>query len=123
MYLITLAAQNLNSQIFLKARRRIMQKWLSLVGIAFSLACARLGWSLTEIEILSLCGRDPALLNAVLYPGARILVLCADKTTPATVAQLLTQQGYGAIQRAESVGKFLGWKAMAPVRQWVVVKG
>jgi precorrin-6Y C5,15-methyltransferase (decarboxylating) len=27
-----------------------------------------------------------------------------------------------AIQRAEPVGKFLGWKAMAPVTQWVVVK-
>ncbi len=62
---------------------------------AFSLACARLGWSLTDIETLSLCGRDPALLNAVLYPGARILVLSADKTTPVTVAQRLTQQGYG----------------------------
>ena len=27
-----------------------------------------------------------------------------------------------AIQRAEPVGKFSGWKAMAPVTQWVVVK-
>lgn len=65
---------------------------------AFSLACAHLSWSLTEVETLSLCGRDPALLNSLLYPGARILVLSADKTTPATVAQLLTQQGYGESQ-------------------------
>jgi precorrin-6Y C5,15-methyltransferase (decarboxylating) len=65
---------------------------------AFSLACARLGWSLTDVETLSLCGRDPSLLNAVLYPGARILILSADKTTPATVVQLLTQQGYGDSQ-------------------------
>ncbi|MGQ9869976.1 precorrin-6y C5,15-methyltransferase (decarboxylating) subunit CbiE [Leptodesmis sp.] len=65
---------------------------------AFSLACARLGWSLTEVETLSLCGRDLALLNAVLYPGAKILLLSADKTTPSTVAQLLTQQGYGDSQ-------------------------
>jgi precorrin-6B C5,15-methyltransferase / cobalt-precorrin-6B C5,C15-methyltransferase len=27
-----------------------------------------------------------------------------------------------AIQRAEPIGKFLGWKAMAPVTQWIVVK-
>jgi precorrin-6Y C5,15-methyltransferase (decarboxylating) len=27
-----------------------------------------------------------------------------------------------AIQRAEPLGKFLGWKAMAPVTQWLVVK-
>jgi precorrin-6B C5,15-methyltransferase / cobalt-precorrin-6B C5,C15-methyltransferase len=65
---------------------------------AFSLACARLGWSLTDIETLSLCGRDPALVNAVLYPGARILIFSADKTTPATVAERLTQQGYGDSQ-------------------------
>lgn len=62
---------------------------------AFSLACARLGWPLPDIETLSLCGRDPALLNAVLYPGARILILSADRHTPKTVAQLLQTQGYG----------------------------
>lgn len=65
---------------------------------AFSLACARLGWSFTDVETLSLCGRDPALLNAVLYPGARILILSADKTTPGMVAQRLIQQGYGDSQ-------------------------
>jgi precorrin-6B C5,15-methyltransferase / cobalt-precorrin-6B C5,C15-methyltransferase len=65
---------------------------------AFSLACARLGWSLTEVETLSLCGRDPSLLNAVLYPGARLLVLSADQSTPPTVAELLTQQGFGDSQ-------------------------
>lgn len=65
---------------------------------AFSLACARLGWALTDVETLSLCGRDSTLLNAVLYPGARILVLSADKSTPTTVTHLLTQQGYGESQ-------------------------
>ena len=28
---------------------------------AFSLACARLGWPSTDVETVSLCGRDPAL--------------------------------------------------------------
>lgn len=65
---------------------------------AFSLACARLGWSLTDAIALSLCGRDPALLNAVVYPGARLLVLSADRFTPATVAQLLSQNGFGKSQ-------------------------
>jgi precorrin-6Y C5,15-methyltransferase (decarboxylating) len=67
---------------------------------AFSLACARLGWSLTDVETLSLCGRDPASLNAVLYPGARLLVLSADRFTPTTVAKLLTQNGFGNSQIA-----------------------
>jgi precorrin-6B C5,15-methyltransferase / cobalt-precorrin-6B C5,C15-methyltransferase len=62
---------------------------------AFSLACARLGWALPEVETVSLCGRDPGLLNAVLYPGARILVLSADRTTPAKVAALLRDRDYG----------------------------
>ncbi len=61
---------------------------------AFSLACARLGWALPEVETVSLCGRDPALLTVVLYPGARVLVLSADHTTPAKVAALLRDWGY-----------------------------
>ncbi|BBD53180.1 precorrin-6 methyltransferase [Planktothrix agardhii NIES-204] len=64
----------------------------------FSLACSRLGWSLTEVETLSLCGRPPALLNAVLYQRAKLLVLSADRKTPAIVAQLLTKQGFGESQ-------------------------
>ena len=62
---------------------------------AFSLACARLGWSVTDVETLSLCGRDPALLQAVCYPGARALVLSAGSHTPAIVAAQLTQRGFG----------------------------
>lgn len=65
---------------------------------AFSLACARLGWALPEIETVSLCGRDPALLNVLLYSGAKILVLSADRTTPHTIATLLNQQDLGATQ-------------------------
>jgi precorrin-6Y C5,15-methyltransferase (decarboxylating) len=62
---------------------------------AFSLVCARLGWSLTDVEMVSLCGRHPALLHAVLYPEARILVLSAGKHTPAEIATQLTQRGFG----------------------------
>lgn len=65
---------------------------------AFSLACARLGWSLTAVEILSLCGRDPALLHAVLYRGAKLLILSADGNTPAVVAKYLSQAGFGQSQ-------------------------
>jgi precorrin-6B C5,15-methyltransferase / cobalt-precorrin-6B C5,C15-methyltransferase len=65
---------------------------------AFSLACARLGWSLTEVETLSLCGRDPLVLGASLYPGARLLVLSEGRRTPASIAKLLTDQGFGKSQ-------------------------
>ncbi|BAU63276.1 precorrin-6y C5,15-methyltransferase (decarboxylating), CbiE subunit [Stanieria sp. NIES-3757] len=60
----------------------------------FSLICARLGWSLTEVELLTLCGREPTLLHAFLYPHARLLILSADKQTPATVAEILINKGY-----------------------------
>ncbi|KAM3100603.1 precorrin-6y C5,15-methyltransferase (decarboxylating) subunit CbiE [Phormidesmis sp. 146-12] len=61
----------------------------------FSLACSRLGWSLTEAETLSLCSRPLALLNAYLYPGAKLLVLSEGKQTPAIVARLLSEKGFG----------------------------
>ncbi len=61
----------------------------------FSLACAKLGWSLTEVETLSLCGRSPDFLAAILAPGAKLLILSAGAQTPQIVADLLTQRGYG----------------------------
>ncbi len=65
---------------------------------AFSLAASRLGWPLPEIETVSLCGRDPHLINALLCPGARILALSADCYTPALVANILNQQSQGNVQ-------------------------
>ena len=62
----------------------------------FSLACARLGWSATEVETLSLCSRPIALLNAYLYPNAKLLILSEGRQTPKIVAGLLTQRGFGA---------------------------
>lgn len=61
----------------------------------FSLACARLGWSLSEVETVSLCGRNPSLLHRFLYPQARLLILSTNGRTPLQVASLLTQKGYG----------------------------
>jgi precorrin-6B C5,15-methyltransferase / cobalt-precorrin-6B C5,C15-methyltransferase len=62
---------------------------------AFSLACSRLGWSLPEVETLSLCGRLASLLQSYIYPGAKLLILSSGKETPAIVAKLLTNRGYG----------------------------
>ncbi|MCX7595256.1 MAG: precorrin-6y C5,15-methyltransferase (decarboxylating) subunit CbiE [Fischerella sp.] len=65
---------------------------------AFSLACARLGWSLAEVETLSLCGRPPALLQASIYPEARLLILSEGNQTPLIVADILTKRGFGSSQ-------------------------
>lgn len=61
-----------------------------------SLACARLGWALDTVEIVSAVGRPVELLHPAVQPGARILVLSADGRTPAAVAALLAGRGYGA---------------------------
>jgi precorrin-6Y C5,15-methyltransferase (decarboxylating) len=63
---------------------------------AFSLACARLGWPLHDTGLVSLCGHPLALLRPRLQPGGRLLVLSADATTPAQVAALLRETGFGA---------------------------
>ena len=62
---------------------------------AFSLACARLGWTRQEIKTLSLCGRPISSLVRALQPGQRIIALSADATTPAAVAGCLREHGFG----------------------------
>jgi precorrin-6B C5,15-methyltransferase / cobalt-precorrin-6B C5,C15-methyltransferase len=89
---------------------------------AFSLICARLGWALADVETFSLTNRPLNSIALALYPGARLLVLSADRHTPAKVAELLTQRGFssslitvfermgaGAERRVEGVAAT--WKA------------
>lgn len=73
---------------------------------SFSLACARLGWPLQEITLASLCGRPLSGLAGKLVPGARLLVLSADETTPAQLAAWLVEQGWGeaAFHLLEALG-------------------
>jgi precorrin-6B C5,15-methyltransferase / cobalt-precorrin-6B C5,C15-methyltransferase len=62
---------------------------------AFSLVCARLGWSMREIATISLHGRPVERLRRVLAPEARIVALSTGPETPGAVARLLVQAGYG----------------------------
>jgi precorrin-6Y C5,15-methyltransferase (decarboxylating) len=63
---------------------------------AFSLAAARLGWPLAEVECLSLHGRAPDRLTAFLQPGARLIALTSGAQTVQDAAAILVQRGYGA---------------------------
>jgi precorrin-6B C5,15-methyltransferase / cobalt-precorrin-6B C5,C15-methyltransferase len=58
------------------------------------LARARMGWAAESSEVLTLVGRDEALLVRQLAPGRRLLVLSSDETTPERVARLLAGRGY-----------------------------
>jgi precorrin-6Y C5,15-methyltransferase (decarboxylating) len=60
-----------------------------------SLAAARLGWALADVDVLSLVTAQVAELHPLVHPGRRILVLSRDGSTPAQVSSLLTARGYG----------------------------
>jgi precorrin-6Y C5,15-methyltransferase (decarboxylating) len=61
---------------------------------AFSLAAARMGWPLQDCRTLTVHGRPLEGLVPHLVPGRRLLVLSADGSTPAAVADLLRRQGF-----------------------------
>ncbi|TGU93710.1 precorrin-6y C5,15-methyltransferase (decarboxylating) subunit CbiE [Mesorhizobium sp. M00.F.Ca.ET.151.01.1.1] len=63
---------------------------------AISLAAARLGWALQDIEIISLHGHPIDLIRPLLQPNARILALTSDGDAPAAIARLLTELDFGA---------------------------
>ena len=62
---------------------------------SFSLAASRLGWPLQRAATISLHGRALEGLIRYLQPGARILALSWDGSTPARVAELLSKRGFG----------------------------
>ena len=63
---------------------------------SFSLAAARLGWSLPDTTLISLHGRSLDLIRPHLHPGSRILALTSDAAGPAALATLLSDSGFGA---------------------------
>lgn len=62
---------------------------------AFSLAASRLGWPLADVEQLTLHGRPVSLIVPFVLPGARLMILSDGADTPAQVADILTERGYG----------------------------
>lgn len=63
---------------------------------AFALAAGRLGWAQQDVATVSFCGRPVTALFPLLHDGARVLALSADAGTPAVVAGLLVERGFGA---------------------------
>jgi len=72
---------------------------------AFSLACARLGWAAQDVAKISFCGRPLEAVLPLLQPGARVLALSADATTPAKLCDLLRQNfGPSTLHVLEALG-------------------
>ena len=61
-----------------------------------SLAAARLGWPLDDVDVVSLVGRPLELLHPALQPGRRVLALTAETSAAAGIRALLETRGFGA---------------------------
>ena len=61
-----------------------------------SLAAARLGWSLDDLEVITTVGRPLAMVHPALQPGRRLLVLVSEPTAAADIRQLVCDRGFGA---------------------------
>ncbi|WP_306120513.1 MULTISPECIES: precorrin-6y C5,15-methyltransferase (decarboxylating) subunit CbiE [unclassified Roseitalea] len=62
---------------------------------AFQWAACRMGWSIPDVETVTVHGRAAEQIVPFFAPGARLLVLTRDATSPATIAGLLRERGYG----------------------------
>ena len=60
-----------------------------------ALARARMGWSEESTQLVRLRGDDLDQVRRFLFPGRRLIILSRDATSPAAIAQLLTEEGYG----------------------------
>jgi precorrin-6B C5,15-methyltransferase / cobalt-precorrin-6B C5,C15-methyltransferase len=65
---------------------------------SLSLAAARLGWPLQDLDVVSLHGRELHGIVRYLQPGRRLLALSWNRDTPRALAELLTQRGFGSSQ-------------------------
>src|SRR5690606_22893570 len=56
---------------------------------------ARMGWSLADVETLTVHGRPVEQMIPFIQPGQRLLILTTGAGTPAQIAGFLTERGYG----------------------------
>ncbi len=62
---------------------------------AFQLAAARMGWSLADVETLTVHGRKVEQMIAFIQPDQRLLILTTGADTPSQIAGFLTARGFG----------------------------
>jgi precorrin-6Y C5,15-methyltransferase (decarboxylating) len=90
-----------------------------------ALARARMGWSAEMSETVTVVGRELDLVRRRLAPGARLVILSSDASTPRAVAGLLVDAGYGPSEltvladlgsdtESRNSGPALGWQGRAP---------
>jgi precorrin-6Y C5,15-methyltransferase (decarboxylating) len=83
-----------------------------------TLACARMGWSVQDTEIISLVRYEP---HTAVRRGGQAVVLSRDHCTPAQLARLLTDTGRGDSEMTvlELLGGPSESRRSATAREWV----
>ena len=61
---------------------------------AFQFSACRMGWSLPDVETVTIHGRPAEQIIASFSPRAKLLILTQDASSPQKVAQLLCENGY-----------------------------
>lgn len=82
-----------------------------------TLACARMGWSVQDTEVISLVTAQP---RAAVRRGGQAIVLSADRTTPPALAVLLSLYGRGDSEFSvlEELGGPAERRRDGTARQW-----
>ncbi len=62
---------------------------------AFQLAAARMGWSMADLETLTVHGRPVEQMIAFIQPLQRLLILTTGEETPQQIARFLSERGFG----------------------------
>jgi len=73
----------------------IEEIWIKPALTTFSLMCSRIGWSLPDVETLTIHGRPVEMLHPFVQPGAKLLVLSKGEESPEQAAKLLCVRGFG----------------------------
>jgi len=63
---------------------------------AFQLAAVRMGWSMADLETLTVHGRPVEQMIAFIQPEARLLILTTGSETPGQIAKFLAERGFGS---------------------------
>jgi len=65
---------------------------------AFQLTAARMGWSIADVETLTVHGRPVHQMVAFIQPDQRLIILTTGAETPGQIAKFLTERGFGQSQ-------------------------
>ena len=100
---------------------------------AFQLASARMGWSIADVETLTVHGRPVEQMIAFIQPDQRLLILTTGAETPGQIAQFLSERGFGqsrmtvlASMGGENEARFDGvaqtWNHIVPIFNTLAVE-